>query len=428
MPTMTIQGLLEKLAQLQQRGTAGEDVSAELAEAREELTAIKAAAGGDGLTPQQIVEKALRENRGGSRFPSPNATNEILDILAAGGSIQDGQVVRPGEKLTPPTSGTKSLSGAMTKALSESVPSAGGVLVPQEVAAEVLGLVRARSAVMSLGPTIQPVRKVMAIDSIVQGATAGWVGENEPAPMSQPEFDQEVLLEPKELTALLAASNRLVRDAQQNPNLDQVLREELAEVMALAADHGYLEGSGSAHQPLGVMKDSRLTAAPALGANGASPTFDNLKDMVANIRMANGRFQKPGWVFSPRLINTLEKIKDTTGRYLADAGLLTFDATGGGGTLLGFRFQTTTSMPINVTKGSSTDTTSLLFGSDWQEAWVGVEEALTINISREAGYKDQEGDWQSAFQNRQTLWLAESVTDIKLRRPQWFSVMSGVRP
>jgi HK97 family phage major capsid protein len=150
--------------------------------------------------------------------------------------------------------------------------------------------------------------------------------------------------------------------------------------------------------------------------------------MVANIRMANGLFLKPGWIFSPRLINTLEKIKDTTGRYLAEAGLLTFDPTGGGGTLLGYRFATTTQMPVNVTKGSSTDTTSILFGSDWQECWIGVEEALTINVSTDAAYKDGGGEWQSAFQNRQTLFLAESVTDIGLRRPSWFSAMAGVRP
>lgn len=430
MPTITISELLQKLAGLQQRSAAGEDVSAEITQARDELIAIKAAAGvGGDLTPQQLLEKTLREHRGGSRFPSPNASDEVLDLLAAGGAIHDGQLVRHGEKFTPSFgSGTKSLAGAMVKAMAEGVPSAGGVLVPQEVAADILTLVRGRSAVMSLGPRIEPVRKVKAITSITKGAVAGWVGENEPAQASQPELDQEILLAPKELTALLAASNRLVRDAAESPNLDQVLREELAEVMALSADHGYLFGKGSEHQPLGITKAAGLTTAPNLGANGGTPTFDNLKDLVANVRMANGRFQRPGWAFNPRTINTLEKIKDTTGRYLADAGLLTFDKTGGTGTLLEMPFVTTTEIPVNTKTGTNEDTSVIIFGSDWQEAWVGVEEALTINISKEAMYKDQEGNWQSSFTNRQTLWLAESVTDIALRRPQWFSVMGGVRP
>ena len=65
-------------------------------------------------------------------------------------------------------------------------------------------------------------------------------------------------------------------------------------------------------------------------------------DSVAVLRSANAPFLNPGWVFHPRLLSTLQKLKDTTDRYLQEAGLLTFSATGGGGTLLGFPFVTTT--------------------------------------------------------------------------------------
>lgn len=55
-------------------------------------------------------------------------------------------------------------------------------------------------------------------------------------------------------------------------------------------------------------------------------------------RAAPAPFERPGWIFHPRIISTLEKLKDAQRRYLAGAGLPTFDATGGGGTLLGFPF------------------------------------------------------------------------------------------
>jgi HK97 family phage major capsid protein len=121
------------------------------------------------------------------------------------------------------------------------------------------------------------------------------------------------------------------------------------------------------------------------------------------------------------------KLKDGQGRYLADAGLLTFDATGGGGTLLGFPFRTTAQIPTNVVTGTSTDTTEVYFSSDWAEAWIGENDTLTIDASGEANYWDGT-QWVSAFQNRQTLFRAVMTVDFGLRRPQLFTVMLGVRP
>jgi HK97 family phage major capsid protein len=137
---------------------------------------------------------------------------------------------------------------------------------------------------------------------------------------------------------------------------------------------------------------------------------------------------RPGWIFNPRLLSTLEKVKDSTGRYLADAGLLTFDATGGGGTLLGFKFTTTTQIPITLSVGSSDDTTEIFFSSDWEECWIGENEALTIELSSEASYTVDGVAWQSAFQQNQTLFRATLHHDIGLRRPELFTVVRGVRP
>jgi HK97 family phage major capsid protein len=135
---------------------------------------------------------------------------------------------------------------------------------------------------------------------------------------------------------------------------------------------------------------------------------------------------QPGWIFSPKLLNTLEKVKDTTGRYLAESELLTFDATGGTGTLLGYRFVTSGQIPTNLTRGTSTNATYLIFGSDSEEFWVGEEEPLTIELSAEAAYKDLADVWHSAFQERQTLFRAGTTHDAAPRRPQLFSVVDGV--
>src|SRR5207244_2856940 len=146
--------------------------------------------------------------------------------------------------------------------------------------------------------------------------------------------------------------DRLLRDAADNPSVEQVVREDVAEVLALRADLAFLRGTGASSEPVGIRNTAGLTPAPDLGADGRTPTFDDLKDMVAALRAVNAPFASPGWVFNGRLLNTLEKVKTTTGEYLADAGMLTVDGRGGGGTLLGYHYETTGQIPTSVTKGT----------------------------------------------------------------------------
>jgi hypothetical protein len=54
--------------------------------------------------------------------------------------------------------------------------------------------------------------------------------------------------------------------------------------------------------------------------------------------------------------------------------------------------------------------------------------ALTIELYAEASYVDAGANWQSAFQNRQTLFRATRTVDFALRRPQLWVVTTGVRP
>lgn len=43
-----------------------------------------------------------------------------------------------------------------------------------------------------------------------------------------------------------------------------------------------------------------------------------MKSMVAGLRALSAPFGSPGWCFHPRLLNTLERLKDSTGRYLVE--------------------------------------------------------------------------------------------------------------
>jgi HK97 family phage major capsid protein len=365
--------------------------------------------------------------RRGSRFVDQGADPSLVETIAKGGSytVHDNAAsIGNG-----PRGDQRGLAALLIerKAMAEGTGTAGGFLVPPEFSEEIVKLLRARSAVMALGPRIVAVKKELDVTSISSGSSAAYVAENAPIPVSEMTFAQQALLRPKELAALVPISNRLLRDAVDSPDVEQVIREDLAEVLALRADLAFIEGTGTGGEPKGIRNTAGTTSGPSFGTNGRTPTFDDLKAVVASLRALNAPFMRPGWLFHPRLLATLETVKDTTGRYLADSDLLTFDAIGGGGTLLGFPFRTSGQIPTNITTGSSSDTSYIIFSSDWQEAWVGENETLTIEVSAEAAY-DAGSGLVSAFQNNQSLFRAIIAHDFALRRPQLFVVMTGVRP
>lgn len=361
-----------------------------------------------------------------SRFVEDGADLDIVKAVAEGRAT-----LAPGA----PTRSTLGVQGARggglalgLKALAEGTGSSGGYLVAPEISSQVMTLIRARSAVMRMGPTVVPVMKELDVTSISGGATAYYTAENAAIPTSEQTFAQAALLKPMDLDALVPVSLRLLKDAASNPSVENVIRSDLAEVIALRADLAFLQGVGTT-EPLGIKNWGGLTAAPNLGANGRTPTYDDLFDCVAALRDANAPFLAPGWILAPRTLSTLEKVKDANGRYLKDTGLLTIDAAGGGGTLLGYRFVTSTQVPKNLTVGTSTNCSYIVFSSDWSEAWVGEEQSLRIDVSGDAAYTPDGGTtWVSAFQNKQMLFRATTCHDFALRRPEFFTVLAGVRP
>jgi HK97 family phage major capsid protein len=375
---------------------------------------------------------ALSSENRGSRFAGQAADEKTVTYLASGGSLApETRGLPEGWRTVERRSGSPrgGLAGVMRKALAVSTDSSGGYLVSAEVSRDVLMGLRARSAVMRMGPTVVPLKKSLDIVSLSTGASAVYLAENAPIPISEQTFVQSALLTPKELAALVPVSDRLLRDADDNPSVEEIIRRDLAEVLALRADLAFLRGTGTGGEPRGIRNTPGLTPPPSMGTNGRQPTFDDLKEVVAALRNVNAPFARPGWVFHPRTIGTLEKFKDADGDYLAETGLLTFEATGGGGSLLNFPFRTTTQIPINLSVGNSNDASEIYFSSDWQEAWIGEEDELRIAVSGEATYTADGGaTWQSAFQNRQHLFRATWTHDLGLRRPSLFTCVVGVRP
>ncbi|UGS36102.1 phage major capsid protein [Capillimicrobium parvum] len=421
-----VQQVLNDLKALAQQRNAGHDVSHHqtqlIAELKEHGIVASVAAPPAAQPPalsQAQLEAAVRSvfaGRGGSRF----TTDETAEFMKA---LESGQA-----QYAPTSSQPKAtLAGVMTKALAEATPSAGGYLVPVEVSNEVMQLVRARISVMQMGPRVLNVAKELDLPAVALGTTAAFVQENARIPVSEPQFSLTPKLKPLQLAALSPVSNRLLHDAQTVPEFEEIIRSDLADAVANRADLAYLQGLGGGTEPLGLRNVSGINVVNLDPTT--APTLLDFRKVVATLRSRNCPFVKPGWIMHPDVLSWLEQQTDTDGHRLLDGEDLSLDAAGTSGTFLGFRFQTTTRIPTNLTVSSTPGCTYALFG-DFNEVWIGEQEGLRLDASDTASYvQTVEGEdvHIHAFQFEQTLFKARTAVDICLRRPEWMVAMEGVK-
>ncbi|NDJ36582.1 MAG: phage major capsid protein [Chloroflexi bacterium] len=298
------------------------------------------------------------------------------------------------------------------KALSEGTDSAGGYLVPVEHSSQLIEMLRARTAVRAAGATVIPMNSdTLQIPAQVGGATAYWVAENSAITASDQTWDQ-VQLQAKKLAALTKLSAELFEDS--DPGVEQLVMADLARVLALEEDASYLRGAGTGSTPEGLENITGVNVdTTTLGANGGTPSFDNLADMVYRLDADDVPGEGRAWIVHPRTVNTLRQIKGADQQYLwADPA-----QPGDPPTLWGYPVFTTTSVPINETQGTSDDCSTVYLGA-WPEFLIGQRKALELRASDAAG---------TAFEYDQVFIRAIMRVDCNVRHPASFEVLKGVR-
>jgi HK97 family phage major capsid protein len=329
--------------------------------------------------------------------------------------------------------------GTGNKALAEGTPASGGYLVRPEWMPDVLGLLRGAAVVRAAGPRVVNFGRLVNQTQISTGATAYYTAENAVIPKSEQTFNEVPLLTPHNLTALVPVSNYLLNDPDvAGGGVDEIVRNDMTEVMALREDLAFLRGTGGSGEPVGFRNMSGTTLNPlgAVPANGFQPTLPQLRRMLAVFRTMNAMNLRPVWFFNPAFLTYLEGLTDTLGRFLVDTNLLTYGdnadlgaANPGNlmtGRFLGAQFYATNQLPANLTQGSATNATDL-FLVNMAEAIIGINQELELDTSSEASYTPDGGTtWINAFQNNQTLFRTVIRHDIAHRRTPQVLIQTGV--
>ena len=237
---------------------------------------------------------------------------------------------------------------------------AGNLLFPQPQG--FIDLLRVRSVTGAAGATyVTGLNGASA--KFARQTTAGsaaWRSENPGSDDTSTDstFDQ-LTLTPKLVQRTATVSRQLL--AQQGTyDVDGSIKQDLAAVLALAMDYGAIQGGGT-NEPVGLLSDTNISTV-TLGANGGTITFTSLLDARYNVSSSSGDIGNLAWVSNPTQERQLSRVQG----FSTNAPLLT------DGRVFGKPFYSSTQMPKNLTKGTSTTICSGIIYGNWSECFVGV--------------------------------------------------------
>jgi HK97 family phage major capsid protein len=306
----------------------------------------------------------------------------------------------------------------------------GGILIPDEVSNTFIDMVTQAMPLFDLGMNVvKGLVGDLPVPKKTQRTSAYMVGENEKPAGSSVKYG-EVKLTPHKAAAFSKQSNRLIY--QSRGVSDKIIRDDLAYSMAKLMHEQALSGTGTGKQTKGLFNHTGFTpssATTALGANGGRFKIDHAAQMVTDLECAdeiNNVGGKYGFLMHPRVKAGMrrERVIQYSGQAQADAqpilpmNLLMTDKVLS--EQLGYKIASTTLVPSNNTKGTSTTCAKTVFG-DWNLFWMGMWRDLIIKVSDQAG----DGASGSAFMDDQMYIIMFQEFDTALMREACMVVTEG---
>ncbi|GAB5100503.1 phage major capsid protein [Caballeronia sp. HLA56] len=295
--------------------------------------------------------------------------------------------------------------------------SAGGVLVPTNLSSEVIELLRPKSVVRRLGARTLPLSNGnITIPRLKGGAVVGYIGSDSDIGVTEQSFD-DLKLTAKKLAALVPISNDLIKYAGVNPNIDQIVVGDLTSAIGAREDKAFIRDNGEANTPKGLL---HWAIAPNKIAASDGSTIHNvetdLNKAILALEGADANMISPGWIMAPRVFRFLSSMRDGNGNKVypeLDSGMLK-----------GYPVGRTTQVPVKLGKEEKE---SEIYFVDFGDVFIGEEETLEIDYSKEATYKDSDGNVISAFQRDQTLIRVIAKNDFGPRHVESIAMLIGVR-
>lgn len=385
---------VEQLAEFASLHTQFGDISAKIErlEAAERAAALVATPVKASQAPAVVVKAEPKQ------YTGAGMTRMVMSIAAAQGNLQDAA------KFAANDLNDQSVSMAISTAASS-----GGALIPQNMHSEVIELLSDRTIVRKLGARSIPLPNGnLSLPRAAGGATAGYTGEGKDATSSESKFD-DVKLNAKTMIALVPISNQLIGRA--GFNVEQLVLLDILTAISVREDKGFLRDDGTGDTPTGMKARAtewnRLMPWDA-GAEVTLATIDAYLNSIMLMAMdGNSNMISCGWGMSNRTWMKLFGLRDGNGNTVYPEMAQ--------GLLKGYPIARTSAIPVNL--GAEGKETEIYF-ADFNDVVIGEDGVMTVDYSKEATYKDANGDMVSAFTRNQSLIRVVTQHDIGFRHPE----------
>ncbi len=262
--------------------------------------------------------------------------------------------------------------------LTEGIGSAGGDLVEtQLLASDFIQLLRNRTQVLRLGArTLTGLVGNVAIPAQTGAATAQWVAENANLTESDQTFSQ-ITMQPHTVGALTQMSRRLLLQA--TPGIEDLVRADLVAQIAIAIDAAAIDGAGGT-SPTGILATSGVGSV-ALGTNGGAPTYGSIVSLYQALGQANADRGALGFLANAAgkaTLLTTPKIGSTYPTFIWETPDDT-EANPLDGLMIGYKCGVSNNVPSNLTKGTGTNLSALIFGN-WTDLYIGIWGGLDVLV------------------------------------------------
>ena len=285
------------------------------------------------------------------------------------------------------------LEAAKTRALA-SQSGAGSDLVPVEVMAEIIPLLRSRWVLDAL-PGLRRIDGVMGgsikLPRTITGSTGYWVGENAAITASDSDDDQ-LTFTPHKAAGLCKFSNTMLRTGIASGGVEDYVRQEMARTLARTVQVGFFLGSGSSSQPTGLLNIASINTVAMSAVSTKALLVTALQNMQKELEVDNVSGPSLAWVFHPRAFWKMSQllVDGTSGApLLTGPGSGNITAPGDPGQLLGIPYFKTTDMQYTAASPANCDILLALFEEIILMTWgTGIEVAVATQAS-DAFEKDQ---------------------------------------
>lgn len=286
-----------------------------------------------------------------------------------------------------------------------------------------IDILRNRSLVQTLGSTpLVGLEGDLAIPRTTTSTVSGWVGESEQLPATSMAFDQ-IKLTPKSLGAIARYSRLMI--LQSSPSVEDLLRRDLAATVAQEVDRAALFGTGTDEQPRGIANTPGIGSV-AIGTNGGPITWEHVLALESSLTTQNADIGRLAYLTSPQvrgvLKQTLKNPAGTDATWIWEgidpdsAQAMMVEGAGTYGMINNYLAASTSQIPSNLTKGSGTGLSALLFGN-FSDLLIGQWGNLEILVN------PYESD---AFSRGDILVRVFMTIDIALRHGESFAICRDV--